>query len=93
MLQDEICPQCQNPSWLCRSASQDVGWSVRTDICRATKAREEKEWRKDNKGNPKAKDKKGWGEFMYTVPIVPGHRPEGTELPTRKAFYEEMNNG
>ena len=90
MLQDEICPQCQNPVWLCRSTSNDVGWSVRTDICRATKAREEKEWQKNNKGKPKAKDKAEWGAFTYTVPIVPRSSPEGTELPTRKEFYEGL---
>ena len=92
-LQDEICPQCQNPMWLCRSGSQDVGWSVRTDICRASREREERQWRKDNPGKgPTAKDRKGWGEFMYTVPIVPSYRPEGTTLPTRKEFYGEVKN-
>lgn len=90
ILQSEICPQCQNPVWLCRSSSHDVGWSVRTEVCQATKEREERDWRRENKGNPKREERAKWGRFSYVVPIVPGHRPEGTELPTRKQFYEEQ---
>ena len=91
ILQNEICPQCQNPVWLCRSTSHDVGWSVKTDVCRASKERDEADWRKDNRGkNPKRTDREKWGAYTYVVPIVPRNRPEGTELPTRAEFYEKQ---
>lgn len=94
LLTDEICPQCQNPFWLCRNNSHDIGWSVKEDVCRATKAREEVEWRKDkaNRGkNPKREDRESWGKFTYVKPVVPKNRPEGTELPTRESFYGAVN--
>lgn len=90
ILRDEICPQCGQPSWLCRSNDDRVSWRVSDSVCHATKAREEFDWRKNNKGRPSKDDRQGWGRFSYVTPIVSGHMPEGTELPTRKEFYESV---
>ena len=36
---------------------------------------------------PKKKDSQDWGVSYYMKPVVPGNKPEGTTLPTRKEFY------
>src|SRR5690349_3704515 len=73
MLQDEICPKCGHPVWLCRSDSPNVQFKVRSAVCNA-----ERELRivEDHKRPDKEreKDKKvraSWGEFFYTQPFVP----------------------
>lgn len=86
-LQDELCPKCGHPVWLCRSQSNKVQFSVREAYCSGERALREAE----DRGKPKdkrssASDKKTWGQFHYTVPIpLPGE-----ELPTRQEYYEEL---
>lgn len=94
MLQDEICPQCGHPVWLCRNTSDTIEWTAKSDVCYASKVRDERSWRDSNKKKtPKAEDRKSWGRYTYTVPRVPEWAPEGTELPTRKEYYEGLLNG
>ena len=89
ILQDEICPQCGNPIWLCRSNDDSVSWTVEKSVCRASRALEEKAWRDDKtkKHTATKEEKANWGVSRYAVPKVSGHMPEGTELPTREDFY------
>lgn len=90
-LQDEICPQCGQPVWLCRNPDDSISWSVEDSVCYATRAKEERMWARENKRKkPSKDDRQGWGRFTYTVPAVSGHMPEGTELPTRKEFYSNV---
>lgn len=85
-LQDEICPRCGHPVWLCRSTSNRVQFHVREAYCSAERALKEKE----NAGNKKisAKDKREWGRYMYTEPYVP--ESVGGDLPTRREYYEDL---
>jgi len=85
-LQDEICPKCGHPVWLCRSTSNRVQFRVREAYCAAERALKEKE----NQGNKKIKasEKKEWGRYYYTEPYVP--ETIGGELPSRREYYEEL---
>ena len=76
ILQDELCPQCGH-----------ISWTMEKSICYATRAKEQKQWSKNNRGAPKKKDSQDWGVSYYMKPVVPGNKPEGTTLPTRKEFY------
>lgn len=92
MLQDEICPKCGHPVWLCRSDSTNVEFKVRDAVCYAERALRETEDRQKDKGSRADKtERKGWGRFYYTSPFVPDN-VEG-ELPTRAEFYTAMSKG
>lgn len=87
MLQDELCPKCGHPVWLCRSESNRVQFKVRAAVCYAERALREKE-DQSKKPNDREKDRsvrQSWGEFFYTQPFIP-ENVEG-ELPTRMEFY------
>jgi Zn-finger nucleic acid-binding protein len=91
MLQDEMCPKCGHPVWLCRSTSNRVEFKVRDATCYAERALREKE-DQNKPRNQRETDKSvkaGWGRFYYTQPFVP-ENVEG-ELPTRAEFYEEFS--
>ena len=99
MLRDEICPQCGHPVWLCRSKSDDIEWTANTDVCYATRRKEEAEWQQNNKSKhgekrrrPDRDEKAKWGRYTYVTPRVPSYAPEGTELPTRRDYYEGLMN-
>lgn len=90
-LQDETCPKCGHPVWLCRSTSNHVEFRVREAYCAAERALKEKDFSQRSSGDRKKMDKKeraSWGRFYYTEPVVPS--VVGGNLPTRKEFYEEM---
>ena len=90
-LQDEICPQCGQPVWLCRSNAQNIEWSVEETTCWASRAVEEKKWKHDHKkGSPKKEDKAEWGRVLYPVPRVPNYLGETAVLPTREEFYRNV---
>lgn len=88
-LQDETCPKCGHPVWLCRSTGNRVEFRVREAYCAAERTMKEYENRtKRGKEKPSREERKEWGRYHYTEPKVP-HGVEGG-LPTRKEFYEEM---
>lgn len=86
-LQDELCPKCGHPVWLCRSSSNNVQFEVQTGYCFAEKAlREAEDKSRPRESRAKQGEKKTWGEFRYAVPVaVPG-----TELPSRAEYFEEL---
>lgn len=90
-LQDEICPRCGHPVWLCRSNSNSVMFKVETGICYAERALKEYELKgmtaKEKKDIPKSAKAK-WGQFTYTIPVVPPNI-EG-ELPSREEYMKEL---
>lgn len=89
-LQDEICQKCGHPVWLCRSNSGNVTFEVKTGTCYAEIALESYKLRglkKDDKREA-LKNKKNWGVFTYTVPVVPP-MIQG-ELPTREEYYRDL---
>lgn len=93
-IEDEKCPQCGQPIWLCRSTNPNVEWTVKEDVCYASRAKEEKEARRHKKPREKidAKERASWGRIEYATPRVISTAPEGTTLPTRKDFYSERQS-
>lgn len=89
ILQDETCPKCGHPVWLCRSESNAVQFKVSPNVCYAERALKEYEDQKKPHGErADGKAKKEWGVFFSTAPFVP-QNVEG-DLPTRGQFYDEM---
>ena len=85
--QDEICPQCGNPIWLCRSTDDRIAWHEETSVCQATRQRELKHWRDTHKKSPSKQEREAAGRISFMVPSVLGSYPEGTQLPTREDYY------
>lgn len=91
MLQDETCPKCGQPIWLCRSDSNNVAFKVQSDTCFAEKAlKSVEDSKKDKKERAKPTERKEWGKFYYTVPYVPPS-VEG-DLPSRMDYYTSLEN-
>lgn len=84
ILQDETCPQCGQPVWLCRSTDSNVNISVQRARCFVTAELEKAQDNLNKKGN--SKSLKG-GEYLYAKvePIMPG-----TELPSREDYYNSL---
>ena len=85
--QDEICPQCGNPIWLCRSTDDRISWTKHESVCRATKEKENLEWKQTHKKAATAEDRKAMGRIVFMTPTVSSWYPEGTLLPTREDYY------
>lgn len=89
MLQDETCPKCGHPVWLCRSTSNNVAFKVQTATCYAEKAQlAAEDSKKSKKEKADSKDRAKWGQYTYVVPYNPPNA-DGP-LPTRREFYEEQ---
>lgn len=86
ILNDEVCPLCGHPLWLCRSKADTIEWVVKDSTCYATRAKEQKQASR-SKEKVDRKTKAGWGRIDYVVPQVPSYYSEDTELPTREDFY------
>jgi len=89
ILQDELCPKCGHPVWLCRSNSNRVEFKAQEAYCAGERALKEKE----DLGKPKAEranpaEKRQWGQYTYTVPYSPPNIEGG--LPTRREYYQEL---
>jgi hypothetical protein len=89
VIEAEICNQCGQPTWLCRSTSSDFRFVVKSDTCYATRALEQKRFDlmdKDSKKSVKATDKKQWGVIYSVIPeLIPTSGK--TALPTRRDFH------
>lgn len=84
ILEDETCPECGNPIWVCRNEdAANVGFKVKTATCFA-KAELDR-W---TEGNRKRKKELGPGEMPYTV----AYTYDGTDMPTRRSFYEGLSD-
>lgn len=93
-IQDEVCAQCGNPVWLCRSDSNVIHAKVKVGECRGTVALEKhKDGQKKPKDRAKPEDRKEWGKFYYVeFDLLPPEKEAGTPMPTRKDFYEGLKN-
>ena len=87
VLQDETCPQCGQPVWLCRSDSPDVNIKVRKATCNVSAAVEKKR-KALEKGARNGKPALAAGEYLY--PIIEPIPVPGAKLPTRRDFYESQ---
>lgn len=89
ILQDELCPKCGHPIWLCRSTSNRVEFKAQAAYCSGERALKEKEDQaKPVKERAKKNERSHWGEFFYTTPYSPPNVEGG--LPSRADFYREI---
>jgi len=90
-MQDELCPQCGHPIWLCRSNSNVIHFKVKQTTCQATRALERyKDGKKKAKDRASKEDAKDWGTSYYTeVGLLPIEAEAGAKMPTRKEYFEE----
>ena len=90
ILEDETCPKCGQPTWLCRSTAPNIEFSVQNTVCYATRAVEERRYAESNKGkSASSKERRSWGLIEFAVPFVPDNA-DG-ELPTRRDYYNSLN--
>lgn len=93
ILEDELCPSCGNPVWVCRSNDPDLTWKVERSVCLGTRAVDERNWKKNNSGKrPSREDRDEWGSTLYPVPRMieyPGEEPR--ELPSRDDYYKALS--
>ena len=73
-LNDETCPECGHPVWICRSSNNRLKLTVGTETCYVSKAKET------------SKKKLKPGEFLYVRPEM----TDGSPLPDRDAYYKEL---
>lgn len=91
ILQDELCPKCGHPIWLCRSSSNRVEFKAQAAYCSGERALKEKEYNSASQEERKKvtkSERARWGEFFYTTPFTPPNVEGG--LPTRTEFYQEL---
>lgn len=83
ILEDETCPECGNPIWVCRNESAgNVGFKVKIATCFA-KAELDKWSEKDSK---KKETSKRYGQYPYTI----AYTYDGSDMPSRSQFYKAM---
>lgn len=84
ILEDETCPDCGNPIWICRNEdASNVGFKIKVSTCFA-KAELDR-WTESNK---KRKKDLGPGEAPYIV----AYTYDGGDMPTRRSFYEGLSD-
>lgn len=84
MLEDETCPLCNKPIWLCRSEDPNLQFKVLDAVCFADRELKLKEDARNKKTQKDSEKRKEFGKYYYTVPYMVNN----SELPSRKAFYE-----
>jgi hypothetical protein len=83
LLQDEICPECGEPVWICHNESKDIQFTGKETICYKTKARiQYKE--KRTKVSKEHQDKQAGITYLVRTVFESG------KLPLRKRFYKEQ---
>lgn len=91
ILQDETCPVCGNPIWICRTENPDVIFKMDKTTCFADKA--EQRWKKDKQTafKPRKNGPTSWepdpGDQWF--PVV--KTVSGGPLPTRNDWYKELS--
>lgn len=74
MVNDETCPECGNPVWVCRSTNRDIEFTVEFGTCYVDKAK--------SSSKKKLKD----GDFLYVRPRM----RDGSALPDRDEYYQNL---
>lgn len=83
ILEDETCPQCGNPIWVCRNENADnVGFKIKIGKCFAEAELEK--WKE--KEEKKKSKKKTYGEYPYTV----AYTYDNSDMPSRTQFYRAL---
>lgn len=87
ILQDETCPSCGNPLWVCRSSDSSIRFKMQKSVCFAEKYEEEWKRQKSRRLGKGEQWQPGPGEHWYPVLNL----PEGAPMPTRQAYIEELS--
>lgn len=82
ILKKQTCQQCGQPLWICRSDDANLDFVVRTGVCYATKALEERRTK-----NEKTKKKLKPGEFEYVEPTMLFGHP----FPSRADWLDSLS--
>lgn len=85
MLNDETCPKCSQPIWLCRTDSEEFGFKVRSAVCFAERTLEADKSRRE-KSKPTQEQKMDWGKYYYPVPEL-SPTAKRKDFPTRQEFF------
>jgi hypothetical protein len=88
ILEDERCPECGQPTWICRNDDPNIQFEIKKDVCYAKRALEEKnaDLKDIKNAKDRAKAKASWGAIEYPTPFTLDESP----LPTRKEYYDRV---
>ena len=87
ILDDEVCKQCGNPVWLCRSNSNKFEFRVKEEVCYASRKLEQvKDGKKKTKDRAPKSDRDNFGKYYYAVPAL---YPFEDTMPTSADFIAE----
>lgn len=82
ILQDETCPNCGHPVWVCRTQNNNVEFIVNTEVCQVTAALDRKEAAASKSKSAKKKP----GEFNFVRIKMHGDLPK----PDRDSYYQDL---
>jgi len=90
ILEDEKCPECGQPTWICRNDDANLQFTVKKDVCYAKRAVEEKnaDLKSVKDSKERAKIRAGWGAIEYPSPYM----IDGSPIPTRREYYDRIND-
>lgn len=88
ILQDETCPHCGNPVWVCRSTNPRIRFKMQKSVCFAERYEEEWKNRKNRRMGKGETWSPGPGEQWFPVLDL----PEGEPMPTRMDYIKELND-
>lgn len=81
IIEDETCPECQNPIWLCTSGDPNIGFKVHKHVCQGKYALDaETTDLTDMKKEERRKALSNFGVIRYTKPYT----IDDTKLPLRR---------
>lgn len=89
ILEDEKCPECGNPIWICRNEDSNIQFKVRKTTCYGKRRMDEH--RTDLKSmstKEKNKARQDWGKIEWPEPFTLDETP----LPTRREFFERLQS-
>ena len=89
ILESEVCTQCGQYVWICRSERNDLEFKVNSTTCYGARALEQKRFSmmdSDAKKNVTQKDKQAWGVTHSLTPTIL-KTSDNQNLPTRAEFY------
>lgn len=80
ILQDETCPHCGNPIWLCKSSERNLGFKVKINTCYSKL--ESDKWQDNSRNNLKA------GQYISVSPTM--YNGESIPSGLRAQFMKEQ---
>ena len=85
ILEDETCPLCNQPIWLCRSDSSELQFKVKSATCFADRELKLAEEKRNSKNKSDAAKRKEFGKYYFTEPYMLNE----ADLPTRRDYLSK----